>query len=98
MIGNARLSVFCDSGEGRDRRQPGKLRVQQQTGFVDRFHGRRNQVGNGLDPYFRFAQTQVAGVNPASARAEFAALLDVYVEQNLYDFHGVRPLQGETIH
>jgi hypothetical protein len=51
-----------------------------------------------LDLYGRFAQTLVAGVNPASARAEFAALLDVFVEQNLYDFHGVNPLLGMTIH
>lgn len=60
--------------------------------------GGGTKSATGWTRIFALRRRRLLGVNPASARAEFAALLDVYVEQNLYDFHGVRPLQGETIH
>jgi len=66
------------------------LRVQPPVGFVDRLGGRPGNGGSGLVLRLSlgFAQEQVAGVNAASARAQFAALFDGLIKEDVWKLHG----------
>jgi hypothetical protein len=81
-----RLASYAIRACSKSCGEPGKLRVQPPVGFVDRLGGRPGNGGSGLVGRLSlgFAQEQVAGVNAASARAQFAALFDSLIKEDVW--------------
>ena len=69
---------------GESNREPGKLAIQRQTGLMDSLGLDLRNWSRRLNgqPRLQLPQAQIAGMGPAAASTEEAALLAGFVEEN----------------
>jgi hypothetical protein len=80
MVGPRSQPCSESGARSKGRCQPGKLRVQAQTGLVGRFRRRAGTFGYRGNQGLELAEAQIAGVGSAPTGPELAALFDGFAE------------------